>query len=259
MADSPETQPTGLFDYIAGQPSITDTTDLGVTQPVQDSLVRPVSAESSENAPEASSEQTNPGLTPQEPGLSRDDLLRLQQENERLQAEKDRQLEALTLLGIESSRREKTLFEQSIAHLDEEEQAAARERRRVEALEAQNTWLRQSMESQQARAQEAEENINKGRFAQMVHQRMNLPNDPNIFNLLMEAQSPSELVVRANSLSKFYQGIAAQQTQQVAVDSRQSGVHRAGGETAPPKPEDMVPLHSGDLISMMRERRYEPA
>lgn len=251
-------QPQGLSDYISGQQIIAVPADEAVNL---DRLTTPIesgSAELSGNAPEASSQgQVQAGVTPGQESVSADEFLRIQQENEGLRRSHSQSLSALALIAQEAKKREDSLFEQTLAPLTEEEQALARQQRQFEQVQSENEFLRNNEAVRTRQAASIQENVDKGQFAQLVAQQLQLPNDPTVLGILLESGSPAELVMRAQRLQSFYTQTQAQQAQTVATKAAQTNVHAAGGENAPSTPNQKTALHSGNLVDMMRERPYQ--
>lgn len=255
--NSPSTeQPTGLFAYIAGQPSATVEDGGAVNPDIASALGTSVSAGSTENAPEGLAAEQITEPTTQVPSVSQADYLRLQQEKDQLEAERERQLGALVLLGQESGKRELALFEQSIANMDDEEKAVARDRRRLESLEAQNQWLQNTMTAQSRQDEARQAEVDKGILAHKLLGVVGLVGNSEVYGLLMETTTPQEMIYRAKGIHAFNQRVNADARTKTAVQAQRSGVHAGGDTGLPAQPDKPVSLRSNDLIGMMRERQY---
>jgi len=247
-----------LFDYIGSQTSVA-VEDEGLVEQLLSEAPNTVTDEGSvETVTQESQPEPEPqGVTPPPATTPDSEVIRLQQRVQELQSGNDKTMQALALLAAQARQREDKLFNDSLALMSEEEAEQAKQARQSQAMQNENAYLRQQAQMRQQAEFETQEATQKIGVASTIVERLGLPNDdPIIFQALMSAQTPPEMVAIAKRL---YDAEQLAKSRTPAPAAAAPNVHAAGGESAPAVPPKKVPERSGELIDLMREVQYEYA
>lgn len=247
-----------LFDYIGSQ-NVVAVEDEGLVEQLQTEAPTVVTDEDSVEtvAQEPSQSEEPQAVTTPPAGPANDEVIRLQQRVQELEGSNEKRMQAIALLAAQARQREDKLFQDSLNLMSEEEAEAAKQARATELMQNENAYLRQQAQNRQRAEFETQEATQKVGVATTIVERLGLPNDdPVIFQALMSAQTPPEMVAIAKRL---YDAEQLAKSRTPAPTAEAPNVHAAGGESAPAVPPKKVAERSGELIDLMREVKYEYA
>lgn len=262
MSDRTSGEPLSLLDYIGQQQPMAESLSDAVNVEPEALSQSPGNVDEIVNAEQVALDGQNADgqPTPVSTDTPDSEKILLQQRIRESEDREQKMLSALTLLAVESKKRETALFEQKLELLTPEEQEAEREAARVAAIEAENQHLRMQRTTIEARQAAAQEHVDKTAVAYNLVDRLGLPaSDQIVMQTLMESDSFPEMVAKAQRIAAVYKETESIRARSLAMQANSSGVHAAGGETAPNIPAPSTPQRKGDLIEMMHERPYVAA